>query len=226
MFADQKAQEIGLALIKISVYARREDYRRRIEGLAFQLLEDVSARDFAGFTRTSQVLEGIIRLGKTVYEIEPVNADMLLQEIGNLNAAIRQIAELSLPDLERMPNLEGIFSKPRTLFDTAKEPKRQKNSGNAAIAESEIRQDKSKSKASDIDESGNFDRNQATRQAAIIDKIRQSGPESVKLKDIIAAFPDYSDRTLRYDLQRLCNQGIIERVGTGGPATYYKVREM
>ena len=68
------------------------------------------------------------------------------------------------------------------------------------------------------------DDNQAIRQSAIIDKIRQSEGMQIQIKDIIAAFPNYSERTLRYDVQRLCSQGVIERIGSGGPGTRYKIR--
>lgn len=48
---------------------------------------------------------------------------------------------------------------------------------------------------------------------------RQAG---CRMKDIIEAFPNVSERTLRYDLERLAEQGIVERVGQSGPATSYR----
>ena len=36
---------------------------------------------------------------------------------------------------------------------------------------------------------------------------------------------DVSERTLRYDLQRLTAEGILERVGASGPSTYYRIRQ-
>ena len=63
--------------------------------------------------------------------------------------------------------------------------------------------------------------NSTIRQSAILEKIRQSGNKQSQLKDIIAAFPDISERTMRYDLQKLCFQGLIERIGNGGPGSYY-----
>lgn len=251
MFADQKAQELSLALIKISVYARRPEFRHRLEKLAFQALEEVAARDFQAISRTITVLEGLVRFGKTIYEIEPVNADMLIQEIGNLNSAIRQIAELSLPDLEKLPNSEQLVPQNQTLFER-RETKAVKHSRKSGLAARDLARPDKSAKANNpaiagenaaIAESGKSDNsaiaesakissettpllddNPAIRQSAIVEKIRQFGNEPAKLKDIIAAFPDYSERTLRYDLERLCSLGVIERVGTGGPATYYKIR--
>jgi DeoR/GlpR family transcriptional regulator of sugar metabolism len=37
--------------------------------------------------------------------------------------------------------------------------------------------------------------------------------------------PDSSERTIRYDIQELITKGRLERVGGGGPATAYKLRE-
>lgn len=78
----------------------------------------------------------------------------------------------------------------------------------------------------DLPKGDNLEDNAAMRQAAILEKIRQSPKKQLQFRDIIAAFPDASERTLRYDLQRLSNQGILERIGQGGPANFYKVREI
>ena len=58
------------------------------------------------------------------------------------------------------------------------------------------------------------------RQGAILEKVRQSG--NCRIKDIQDLFPECSERTLRYDLQSLTGQNLIEKVGTGGPAVFYK----
>lgn len=61
------------------------------------------------------------------------------------------------------------------------------------------------------------------RQELIFQKIRQSG--NCRTRDIQTALPDMSERTLRYDLQRLMEQGRIERGGSGGPDSWYRARE-
>ncbi len=60
------------------------------------------------------------------------------------------------------------------------------------------------------------------RQSAILGKIRQSG--YCRLKDIQEIIPGSSERTLRYDLQKLIDKGSVERVGSGGPASFYRMR--
>jgi predicted HTH transcriptional regulator len=47
----------------------------------------------------------------------------------------------------------------------------------------------------------------------------------MQLRDFISAFPGVSERTLRYDLKRLFDQGRLVRQGSGGPGSYYVVKE-
>ncbi|MDO8443020.1 MAG: DeoR family transcriptional regulator [bacterium] len=65
------------------------------------------------------------------------------------------------------------------------------------------------------DESGN----RTIRQNLISERIRQSGKANVRT--LINQFPGVSERTLRYDLQRLCDQGVVEKIGSSGPGTSY-----
>ena len=61
------------------------------------------------------------------------------------------------------------------------------------------------------------------RQKAIIARIRQTG--NCRVREIQEIFPELSERTIRYDLQKLVEEGSIERVGNGGPATFYRLRK-
>lgn len=196
MFINQKSQEISLALIKLSVHARRADFRQRLERLAFQLLEDTASLNFEKALSTVSVLEALIIFGKTIYEIESINAKIVLQELANLTSAI-------YPATGGVEDISRVFSKVPSVAETSGA-----ESGDSVNGK----------------ESGNGNGNgngvnAIIRQSAIVEKIRQSG--NTAMKDLVAAFPDVSERTLRYDLQRLCGQGIIDRAGNGGPASYY-----
>ena len=107
------------------------------------------------------------------------------------------IAGLDKPAMPEAVSLENIFSRESPLFV---EPKR-----SVPIVEEPA-----------IVKSGN-------RQSAIIDRIRQSG--NCRMKDIQEILPETSERTIRYDLQSLIEQNVIERVGTGGPAVFYRMRQ-
>ncbi|OGY62954.1 MAG: hypothetical protein A2745_00325 [Candidatus Harrisonbacteria bacterium RIFCSPHIGHO2_01_FULL_44_13] len=212
MFIKQKSQEISLALVKVSVYIRRADFRQRLERLAFQLLEDTASRDFERALSTTDIIWALVTLGKTIYEIEPINAKILLQELDSLNAAIRQSA-----GLEGLPDLGTVFSKLPVVVEkeAISGNKSDVDSGNDDIC-LRVGMDNGNGNGNNNGINGTI------RQSAIIEKIRQSG--KIALKDILAAFPDVSERTLRYDLQKLCNQAILERIGNGGPASFYVFR--
>lgn len=248
MNIDQKIQELCLILIKISVYVRRLELRHRIEKLTFDLLEQVGFRDFDKSTLTIAGLYGLIRFGKTIYEIEPVNADSIINQLNDLLALIGQIAGLSQPDLEKLTvfniypeTRQSLFEDLKPAKKKAKSPKsgnqennpaiesgnpamesgkQEMESGNQEIASgnTEIESGKNKPVAGLSDELTES----KIRQTAIIDKIRQLD-RPVQLREIVAAFPNVSDRTIRYDLQLACNQGILEKNGLG-PATSYKIR--
>ena len=59
------------------------------------------------------------------------------------------------------------------------------------------------------------------RQLSILDKIR--GLDNFQLKDIVGALPDFSERMIRYELQKLCEQGALERKGGSGVSSFYSV---
>lgn len=75
-----------------------------------------------------------------------------------------------------------------------------------------------------IDEFGKM--NSEVRQLAILEKIKQFSAENGEgcgLKELMTAFPDITDRTLRYDLQKLATQGSIVKIGNRGPSTIYRL---
>lgn len=60
------------------------------------------------------------------------------------------------------------------------------------------------------------------RREEVLNKIKQSG--ICFLKDISSFFPNYSERTLRYDLEWLSKQGVVEKIGSSGPGTFYRAK--
>ncbi len=217
MNLDQKAQEISFILIKISVYIRRKELRERIERLAFDLLEAIFTRDLRQSLAITSAIDGFVRFGGSVYEIEPVNADFIVDLVSGINAAIRQSTDEALPDIEKSPDIRNIASRAKNIFQNQKVPTISKKiasddssfglpNNNAAI------------------ESGNALDNPAIRQSAIFQRVKERPDKPIQLKDISGFFPGVSERTLRYDLQRLSAEGKIERIGQGGPATYYRIR--
>lgn len=198
MFVNQKAQEISYALVRIAPYIRRPELRQRIERLALQLLEDASAEKFEFAIKTVSSLIAFINLGKALYEIEPVNAKVVIGELNLINSAMRQSVGLE-EEVSDLPDLKNFFSKvPAVVEDSHTENEQIEHNGNGIAG--------------------------AIRQSAILEKIRQSENRKIQVKDLTSSFPEVSERTMRYDLQKLCSQELVERVGNGGPGSYYALK--
>lgn len=264
-FIKDKAREISYALIRVSFYVKRQDFRSRLESLAVELLED-SARASAdanlnNINRTLadiSSLDALVRLAHSIYEIEPVNATILVRELDSLDSAIRSRCDIGIPTslpedfnsasgqygnavkphqdnsaMRQSLNIEEFFSKADSETDKSNSispispsDNPNGNSINAAIR-SRRKVGIPTSLSNDMNEASGQSGNEngigiAIRQSAIINKIRSGNDDGCRLKDLTAEFPDVSERTLRYDLSKLCEQGIIERVGNGGPASHYR----
>lgn len=254
-FIKEKAREISYALVRVAFYIKRLELRDRIEGLAFELLDDAakasvenSAQAITGVLSTIASLDVLVRLAHSIYEIEPVNATIIVRELNNLNSAIRQFGKLD----EHLPNLESLFSHSSINnpvaaainlsgdFQMSNDVKTSESSvagsGDENVYKNESISEDSAGAGSSLAVTGagstvvsriGQDTNQALniamRQASIVDKIRARNGSGMRLKDILAEFRNVSERTIRYDLQGLCEKGVIERVGNGGPATYYRI---
>src|SRR3989338_5037702 len=112
-----KSREISYALLRVSYYIKRDDLRNYMDSLAFRLLHDVAVveidSDIANVNKALSAisaLDGLVRLGHSIYEIEPVNATILVRELDNLNSAIRQSGKLG-SFVAELPDLESFFTK-------------------------------------------------------------------------------------------------------------------
>lgn len=182
---------------------RRSELKLRLERLAFDLLENISTEKSEEVIRITAALESLLNIGQSLYEIDPENVKVIIGEINAVNSAMRQSAGLGdLPDFSKIAGLPN---------DSAKVLP------NSAIAESE-----GQNHEGNVKNGNGF--SATLRQSAILDKVRSADGGQVQLKDILAAFPEVSERTMRYDLQKLCSQGLLDRTGSGGPASFYTAR--
>ena len=164
-----KTNELIFAINRLAANISYQPLKNKLESWSLRLLEELALEDFKKSSKTIVVLKSFLEFGRGIYEIEPINADIAIQELDKLNAAIRQN--------DKLPHLPDIFEENESLESTI-------------------------------------------RQSAILEKIRQL--PNCQLKDLMESFAEVSERTLRYDLQKLFNQGLIERIGAG-PSTYYVI---
>lgn len=242
-----KAQEIAYALIRLAAYVRRKDFRSRLENLALMLVESASVTEPDAALATSASIQNIVKLLASVYEIETVNARILLGELVKFDSAMRQSFGIDV-----LPDISSLFSSGNAANSSASLPTGQAGSLQDGVAELPYSSDSAmdisdemKETRVDVDEGISAESVQhekpqsnivsvgsAIRQSAILDKIKVACSDvgvgvmskGCRMKDLIAEFPDVSERTLRYDLQRLLQHGSVQRVGNGGPASYYVIK--
>ncbi len=237
-FIKEKAREISYVIIRAAFYVKRPELRARFESLAFELLDGAAKvsvmntdQAVSSVLSTIASLDVMVRLAHSIYEIEPVNATIIVRELNSLNSAIRQFGKLD----EKLPDLESLFST-MPVSESVSAPVSFENVSTTetsdvdtsldayrAPAEERISLEDLSSPSGDLRSTReNQSANIAVRQSAILEKIKLGNGSGMRLKDLLAVFPDVSERTIRYDLQRLIDGGSIERVGSGGPATYYR----
>jgi len=206
-------------------------------------LENASVGLVSGFGDVDNLekLEQLIRLAEAVGQISKINALVLFREIDNLKEIIRQRNSAIRQEKEESSAIDRIFAKvPMPLFNI--------NNSSAIIRQSE------KSSAKEVRQENNLtiirqnnsaknnnsaiirqDQPQVVRQAPVektqdkqggqdlvLKKVKELGKTTTK--EILGFFPEISERTIRFYLQGLCEQGLVSRVGTTGPGSYYVVR--
>ena len=205
-FAAKKAYEISYAIFRVSGILKNGSLAKQLEDQALKILSTAILKDYAECQRVLNSIEYLLRLGTDVNLINPANSYLVINEIGNFNSAIAEFENTAkLPDL----NLEPIFSKkpiPVDNMPASPRPAPPKiERGERVETGPEVKKEHT-----------------AIRQSAILERIRQFG--NCRLRDIQEFLPDVSDRTVRYDIQALIEQGLIEKVGTAGLSSHYQIR--
>ena len=266
-FASKKAYEICYAVFRVASQIKHDGFADHLERRGLELLESAVGADCRVANNAAMALEYLLRIGADANVVNPRNAQVIIDELGQFNSAI---AELSKSANIVPVNLEDIFSKlpvpveshgiaqssaqgtkgreAEQIQDRGSMPLRRdgENDGSGMVKSvphslSEYLVGTSGVEVSSCppnDTNGRTKKSEG-RKSAILDVIRQNGnlagrPASPKLqrgeqggcrlKEIQDALPDVSERTVRYDIQSLIEQGIVERIGNGGPATYYRGR--
>lgn len=186
-----KTKELIYSLMKSAVSVRNNELKNKINHWSLQLFEYLTLENFEESLKATKILTELISFGKMIYEVEPVNSEILFRELENLESAIRQCYGFA-----GLPNVKDVFFSDN-LSDT---------SMSGEVSENES------------DASGGL--NTVIRQSSILEKIRYFANNGCQMKDLMSAFPEVSERTIRYDLQRLLGQGLIARNGNGSSTSY------
>lgn len=226
-FFSKKAFEISYALFRISSHVEKKNIGAYLEEEALRLLRYATAGEYTEARRTLVALEYLLRLASEVNLVRASHAALVLKETKALDLAI---AEFQAEVKSGPAGLEEIFSKVPAILE--EQSKRTTDEGEPLLVPiGEIEQN-------GIPEPIRPRHDVQMRQSAILERIRQSGslPDGplrrsvseaskagCRLRDIQKALPYASERTIRYDLRGLIERRLVERVGSGGPATYYRL---
>jgi hypothetical protein len=206
-----KAYEVAYALFRLAAQMREMDFAESLRASGTAMLSAAAAEDYAAAARSLRVAECLVKFGGDVGLIGTPNVDVLTREIFALDAAIAERKTVAKTD---EVNVAEIFSKPEAaehlpdvarVEEPAMEPAPMRMEEFRPQPQSQPRQPSNDS---------------AIRQSVILARIRQSG--NCRLKDIQDVLPNISERTIRYDLQTLVEQNLVERIGNAGPLVFYR----
>lgn len=223
-----KAYEISYAVFRIAARVPSPAMKEHLERQALSLLDAAAVENYAWTTTVAKAIECLMRFGGDVGIIHERNTEMVVAELKAMNAAI---AGLKKPVTLEPVHLDDIFGGQEQLFPEnlanrkMASPVRQSKTGHRTT---EPRTESQQESGNYQQEIGNQQKDDApnagsgVRQSAILERIRQSG--NCRMKDIQEILPDLSERAIRYNLQSLVGQNLIEKVGVGGPGVFYRFR--
>ena len=247
----QKAHDISFATFRVATLIKNKTLKGEIEAAAVELVaryEEV-ANPLLPFTTASVVeqLERLVSLAESIGEMKSVNALVLKRELGNLQTAIDFHANTYKGDpngsgndidISKMFLLSGNtidslkvrashHSKNQSAANGTKQsdlPASNQPVSNSKIPKTptQIVVDGSETESDkNISSSGN---GISIRQTAILRHIRET--QFCRLRNIVDAMPNISERTIRNDIQGLIEQDLVRRVGGGGPNSYFETMEL
>ena len=218
----RKAFEIAYAFFRLSARMPDEHFAASIRGEATRLMAGAAKEDHEATAKSAVAIEYFLKLAAEVDLINFSNTEVLLKEIGNLRA-LMDATPLAEPFPIQEVSIANIFS--HVSIDREQELFKEK----PIVVKTEPKEkfvfEGVSPEPSQVDIHGD-NHNQTSgevRQAAILQRIRQSG--NCRIRDIQEILPDCSERTIRYDLQSLMEKNLVERIGNGGPAVFYRIRQ-
>ena len=231
---NKKAFDISFAVFRVAALIKKPPLCLELEKLATEFVSLVGKSNLDEALNLSSALKNVIKLGEVTFEIKQINAGVLLREIGSFEslARVESGKDLEIESLFFQPSLLKTSPAIRQPADPANNPARirQEFGNNPAIVENNPATNPAMNQENTINTTNNPAMNPAEsgKESGNIDlilaKIRQLG--NCRTRDLISLFPNLSERTLRGYLKLLCDQESIERLGSGGPDTYYRPKQL
>ncbi len=219
-FVSKKAYELCYALFRVASQVKHPSFADRLEERGLDLLESALNENCETAGLASRTIEYLLRMGVDVNILNSNNVQVIINELRQFNSAIAELKNSA--KVAATVNLDDVFSKlpvPTENHRTSQSVVQEKRGEEMAHGQN---QNESSHVHANGENNGNGNGmvKSAMRKSAILEIIRQNS--TCRLKNIQDTLPDASERTIRYDIQNLIEQGLIERIGNGGPATHYK----
>ncbi|MFA5173291.1 MAG: hypothetical protein WC435_02760 [Candidatus Paceibacterota bacterium] len=227
----KETYRISYALFMISEQIKRVSVAKKIAEYAIFLLEDVYNGDLEKAVKDREFLSGLIYFSSDIGLLDYENREILIEELNNLKEIIEKEKkektgareflkkDLSKPFplvLNKKEEEGNIFFK-EGILDKSELLEKDRDFVSSEFGNSAIRQE-----GSEVRNLEKFPDGTLKRREDILNRIKQSG--ICFLKDLSTFFPNCSERTLRYDLEWLSKQKKVEKIGSSGPGTFYRVK--
>ncbi|PIR88379.1 MAG: hypothetical protein COU09_02595 [Candidatus Harrisonbacteria bacterium CG10_big_fil_rev_8_21_14_0_10_44_23] len=219
----KEVQELSYILVKLASIIKQTELSVRISSLSCSLVENLYAEEYRVAGKRIESIIGLSALACNIGEINSNTADILIKRCRALSAKI-QDENKARNNLLDLPNYQRPNNKIYTGDERAEHSNPKPGQLSLGSFSQESRMAREAINTPNIGSgknSNSISKRAEKRQNRILAIMRQAENGKLQLKNIIATFPDYSDRTIRYDLEKLCERGIIYREGSGGPSNYY-----
>ncbi|PIR04967.1 MAG: hypothetical protein COV57_01620 [Candidatus Liptonbacteria bacterium CG11_big_fil_rev_8_21_14_0_20_35_14] len=230
----EEVANLSYVLFRVAETIENDYLRDRIKMRSIDLIESSMLRSSEEFLNHSGILRQLVSLAYKLNHITEKNKNIIVDKIYDFEYVL-------------IPEERGSFNA-ETVFTSYSEPEVVDDDFDIALNEEEevfedeiVEEDTSiikennsainNSAKSDIDlpnddvakEDEDSDRKRSkadVRRDLVLEKVKKEG--ICFIRDLMASFPDYSERTLRYDLESLIEEGKIEKIGNSGPGTFYR----
>ena len=228
----KKSFEISYALVRTADAISPDPFARHFKHLGLEILPATALGSGKKALAALRAIEYLVRLAGSTGVVSSRNAEVIAEETNLLVTHIN--AALGAPQADDF-DISTVFSPQDAAYDGGGEvvlPSSEMSPEDLTppVHSDVVLSSEQASMVSHMQETrrkethGDISIRARIRQSAILDRIRQSG--NCRMTDLRHVFPDVSERTLRYDLEQLVNNGLIERVGNSGPATSYRARQI
>ncbi|MBS3903277.1 MAG: DeoR family transcriptional regulator [Anaplasmataceae bacterium] len=224
----RKAYQISYILIRFSQNVDSDSqFRKSVYDLAISLMVEVNQKQIVKAIETLTTLQWLFRLAADAGLMPLSDAESVIEECYQLAREIDAIEVSHQAIWLSHSSFAQFFKEASQLKGVPLEhSKDRKEDKKTEVETDRLATINRESRPPKIEASTRTSLGTRDRQEKILDFIRQQTAKSeiavCRLKDLQTSFSGVSERTLRYDLQKLMDEGRVERLG-GGPTSAYRL---